>query len=95
MAHSYSICAECREVNKPCCDGPKIVTGSRWSAPRKTNDKAWAKIAAGNIWWNQRRLDKGSRYKLTYYGSRHMMPPYAMINGEYVGVKITNVGKRR
>ena len=95
MAHSYSICSEHREINKPCCDGPKIVTGSRWSAPRKTNDKAWARIAAGNIWWNERRLQRGPQHKIRYAFDRHMMPPSVMIDGKLVGRKITNVGKRR
>ena len=60
--HSYYVCAECREINKP-CNHETIRVGSNWSAPRKTNDKAWKLIASGDIWWNKRRIDRPLRQR--------------------------------
>jgi hypothetical protein len=30
--------------------------GSRWRPPKKNNDKAWAKIARGDIWWDDKAI---------------------------------------
>lgn len=53
--HNKSICVTCRTVDLP-CSHEKIVVGYRWRPPKKNNDKAWKRIAAGDIWWDKRAV---------------------------------------
>lgn len=52
-SNSNYYCAECRVVNKP-CPHPQKNAGPKWEAPKKNNDAAWKRIAAGDIWWNDK-----------------------------------------
>jgi len=35
-----------------------MTNGSRWRRPKNRNKKAWRKINSGDIWWDQKALDK-------------------------------------
>ena len=50
-----SVCVTCRTVNGS-CHHEKLVVNYRWRPPKKTNNKAWKKIADGDIWWDKRAV---------------------------------------
>lgn len=60
MQTGKSVCVTCREINKS-CEHEKISCGYKWAAPRKTNDKAWKRIADGDIWWDKKRISRPLR----------------------------------
>jgi hypothetical protein len=36
--------------------------GKHWSAPKKNNDRAWRRIARGEVLWNRRKVRRGGSY---------------------------------
>jgi hypothetical protein len=55
MQGSRQVCPECREVAPViigCSHANKIWVTPKWRAPKKGNDRAWKRIAQGDIWWD-------------------------------------------
>lgn len=50
-----SLCIKCRRVNFP-CPHDKQSTPINWRPPKKTNEKAWKRIEAGEILWDRRAI---------------------------------------
>ena len=60
MAGSRQVCPECRTVAPiiiTCAHANKIWVGSKWRAPKKTNDRAWKRIAEGEIQWDRAAIE--------------------------------------
>ena len=63
--HYTRVCVPCRNVTNfdlkddeiVCrfCGGPSVVQ-ARWSAPKKSDDTAWKRIAKGEWLWDRRRV---------------------------------------
>lgn len=58
VSNSTYCCAGCRFVAKgmatcPQCSNPMMHMGTKWRAPKKNNDKAWARINCGDFWWEK------------------------------------------
>jgi hypothetical protein len=47
-----------RSSTCPTCNKSLINMGTRWRAPRKKDNRSWSKILNGDIWWDQKALDK-------------------------------------
>lgn len=70
------VCVPCRHVSvtsrvdseglSHClqCDGPVLHVGSRWRAPRKSQDGAWKRIAAGDVLWDHRAVERPLRRRI-------------------------------
>lgn len=59
---STTICPSCRE--------PMRGMYYNWRAPKKNNTKAWAMIAAGDIWWDKKHVDKKARAAMVRWYKR-------------------------
>ena len=65
--HAKYVCIPCRDVRpfsvESCiyCKGPVITQSWRWRAPRKTNDKAWKRIEAGDWLWEKPKAKASDR----------------------------------
>ena len=42
----------------PKCSTSLLNMGKRWRPPKKTNDKAWRKIANGDYWWDVKVINE-------------------------------------
>jgi hypothetical protein len=61
------VCVACRRVHKhpfACEHGPSVIYPSRWRAPRKNDTKAWKRITAGDIWWDNRSKSRAAERKV-------------------------------
>lgn len=60
--HRY-VCVPCRIVSgvAPSCGHEAALVGHRWRAPRKGDDRAWRRIAAGDWLWDETSLRRAAR----------------------------------
>ena len=64
MHGSRQVCPECRAVGPiiiTCAHANKIWVGPKWRAPKKTNDRAWKRIAEGDILWDHSAIEAVAR----------------------------------
>lgn len=68
MTSTKSFCVECRGKITPQHNESHTThyVSSKWRAPRRNNDAAWKRIAAGEIWWDRKAI-RGKAVK----GMRH------------------------
>ena len=62
-----AVCATCRRVGSR-CEHPKVVVGTKWRAPRRSNDAAWQRIAAGEVLWDRKAIDAKSSSEVARRG---------------------------
>lgn len=43
------------------CGSPGRVMPAAWRAPKRSDEAAWAHIAAGRIWWDRDAIERGAR----------------------------------
>lgn len=60
------VCVSCRAVGQggaahDACAGPVLTVTARWRAPRRGNDTAWARVAAGELLWDRRAVQRSAR----------------------------------
>lgn len=64
MQGSRQVCPECREVGPviiTCAHANKIWVTPKWRAPKKANDRAWKRIAEGDILWDHGAIEAKAR----------------------------------
>lgn len=62
MAHGHYVCPTCRTVSLThLCEHEIIAVSHKWRAPRKDNDRAWKRVAAGDLLWDHRAVEKSLR----------------------------------
>jgi hypothetical protein len=55
MPGSRQVCPECRTVDTivvTCAHANKVWVSSKWRAPKRNNDRAWKRIAEGDLLWD-------------------------------------------
>lgn len=58
-SNSTYMCIPCRSGNGCLTKQHEtIYMGRRWRAPKRTNDRAWKMIEAGDVWWDKKALAK-------------------------------------
>jgi hypothetical protein len=60
MRGSRQVCPECRIVAPivlTCSHANKIWVTPKWRAPKKGNDRAWKRIAAGDLLWDHSAVE--------------------------------------
>lgn len=64
MQGSRQVCPECRVVAPiviTCAHANKIWVTPKWRAPKKTNDRAWKRIAEGDVLWDHGAIEAKAR----------------------------------
>lgn len=104
------ICIPCRIADKyggVCkrCGESMRSMGSRWSAPRKTNDRAWKRIEVGDIWWDKKKIDRANagshRFmnrwpEIVVHGIKMNVPRWGKAYRRYVKMKkLEQIGRRK
>lgn len=61
--NTHIVCARCRIVStvQPSCGHEGTHVGSRWRAPKKSDDKAWKRIENGDWWWDDKAIYRWMR----------------------------------
>ena len=70
-SRSPSVCTTCRTSFKgasTCGHDGVMYMSSKWRAPKKSDDKAWKRIEAGDIWWDKKALSKATAIDLWHLG---------------------------
>lgn len=63
-----SVCPTCRQVGVTAvgdgacarCGTRVLLVSSKWRAPRRSNDRAWRAVAAGNVLWDARAVRRAA-----------------------------------
>jgi len=67
MQNSTYLCPRDRKVMKghsicPTCGRPAVYMGTRWRAPKLSNEAAWVRVQSGDIFWEDSKIkDPGRR----------------------------------
>lgn len=64
-SHGQSVCVKCRVVTSGAihCGHEIAYVGPKWRAPRKTNDRAWKRIEAGDWLWDHAAKVRKQRWQ--------------------------------
>lgn len=55
------VCKTCKfagEEECACHQGEWHFMGTKWRIPKRNNKRAWARIAAGELWWDRKAIAK-------------------------------------
>lgn len=58
------VCVTCKSVNLPSCGHELKLVSHKWRAPKKNNIKAWKKVQAGNLLWDDKAIARKERLRL-------------------------------
>ena len=63
-AHTLTVCVTCRVVTQGAihCDHTLTTVGPNWRASRRTNDRAWKRIEAGDWLWDHDALGRRPKW---------------------------------
>lgn len=70
FVRTITVCVSCRTINNtPPCAHEKETCHHKWRAPKRSNDRAWKRIAAGDWLWDDTSIRRSVRRMYRRWGA--------------------------